>query len=125
MLQAAMWDRAIQSGRRAGGSPTPVPLLQSLTHAIDVQGERALVGVRTRIPTVAWIMLVVIMAVSIATAGYLAGLAGARRSIASVGYALVFAAVIVLIVAADVPGAEQLRSSHQALIDLRARLTTP
>ena len=40
-------------------------------------------------------------------------------------YALVFAAVIVMIAAADIPGSEQIRTSHQALVDLRARLTTP
>jgi len=124
-LQAQIWDRAISSGRREGGSPTPAPLLQSLTDAIDVHGERALIGVRTRIPVVAWIVLVSIMVMSIASAGYLAGLAGAHRSIAAAGYALVFAAVIVMIVAADVPGTEQLRTSHQALVDLRSRLTEP
>jgi hypothetical protein len=124
-LQAQIWDRAISSGRREGGSPTPAPLLQSLTDAIDVHGERALIGVRTRIPIVAWIVLLAIMVMSIASAGYLAGLAGARRSIAATGYALVFAAVIVMIVAADVPGTEQLRTSHQALVDLRSRLTEP
>ena len=124
-LQAQIWDRAISSGRREGGSPTPAPLLQSLTDAIDVHGERALIGVRTRIPIVAWIVLVAIMFMSIASAGYLAGLAGARRSIAAAGYALVFAAVIIMIVAADVPGTEQLRTSHQALVDLRSRLMEP
>jgi len=124
-LQAQIWDRAISSGRREGGSPTPAPLLQSLTDAIDVHGERALIGVRTRIPIVAWIVLTAIMFMSIASAGYLAGLAGARQSIAATGYALVFAAVIIMIVAADVPGTEQLRTSHQALVDLRSRLTEP
>jgi hypothetical protein len=124
-LQAQIWDRAISSGRREGGSPTPAPLLQSLTDAIDVHGERALVGVRTRIPVIVWIVLIAIMFISIASAGYLAGLAGARRSIAAAGYALVFAAVIVMIVAADVPGSEQFRTSHQALVDLRSRLMEP
>ena len=124
-LQAQIWDRAISSGRREGGSPTPAPLLQSLTDAIDVHGERALVGVRTRIPVIVWIVLIAIMFMSIASAGYLAGLAGARRSIAAAAYALVFAAVIVMIVAADVPGTEQLRTSHQALVDLRSRLIEP
>jgi hypothetical protein len=123
-LQAHIWDR-LSSGRREGGSPTPAPLLQSLTDAIDVHGERALVGVRTRIPVIVWIVLIAIMFMSIASAGYLAGLAGARRSIAAAAYALVFAAVIVMIVAADVPGTEQLRTSHQALVDLRSRLMEP
>jgi len=124
-LQAEIWDSVVSSGTREGGSPTPGPLLQSLTDAIDVHGERALVGVRSRIPPNVWFVLVAIMVMSIAAAGYLAGLGGARRSIAAAAYAFVFAAVVAMIVAADVPGTEQLRTSHQALIDLRSRLTEP
>ena len=65
------------------------------------------------------------LAISVAAAGYHAGLAGTQRSIAAVAYALVFAAVIVLITAADIPGVSQLRTSHQALVDLQERLKTP
>jgi hypothetical protein len=40
-------------------------------------------------------------------------------------YSVVFAAVIVLIAAGDIPGPQQLHASHQALIDLRDRLAEP
>jgi hypothetical protein len=54
-----------------------------------------------------------------------AGLAGTRRSIAALAYALVFAAVVVMIAQGDIPGPDQFRRSHQVLVDLRARLTKP
>jgi hypothetical protein len=72
-----------------------------------------------------WLVLNGIMIVSVAAAGYHAGLAGTVRSIAAVAYALVFAAVIVMIAAGDNPGPEQLQTTHHALMDLRARLTAP
>jgi hypothetical protein len=92
---------------------------------INAQAERVLTGIRSRIPIVVWVILNAIMAISVAAAGYHAGLAGTQRSIAAVAYALVFAAVIVLITAADIPGVSQLRTSHQALVDLQERLKTP
>jgi hypothetical protein len=52
-------------------------------------------------------------------------LSGTRRSVAAIAYALVFAIVIVIIAAGDIPGSDQLQASHEELRDLRARLITP
>jgi hypothetical protein len=123
-LQEQMWAEAVAVSRREGGSPFVVPLTQSLID-VNVHGERVLTGIRSRIPIGVWLILNAIMAVSVAAAGYHAGLAGTRRSIAAVAYSLVFAAVIVLIAAGDIPGPQQLQTSHQALIDLRDRLAEP
>jgi hypothetical protein len=117
-----IWDAALAANRK---SPTAGPLMQSLTEVIDVHGERALDNIRARIPFRVWLVLNGIMIVSVAAAGYHAGLAGTVRSIAAVAYALVFAAVIVMIAAGDNPGPEQLQTTHHALMDLRARLTAP
>jgi hypothetical protein len=124
-FQQTLWAHAVAAGKKDIGPLSAAPLLQSLTEVIDVHGERALAGVRTRIPFSVWVILYGIMVVSVAAAGYHAGLAGARKSVAALAYALVFAAVIVMIAAGDVPGSRQLRISHQALMDLRARLTGP
>ena len=123
-LHEQMWHEATGASRKEGAAPFVMPFTQSLIE-INAQGERVLSGIRSRIPVVVWVILNAIMAVSVAAAGYHAGLAGTRRSIAAVAYALVFAAVIVLITAADIPGVSQLRTSHQALVDLRERLKTP
>jgi hypothetical protein len=123
-LQEQMWGEAVAAIRRDGGSPSVVPLTQSLID-VNVHGERVLTGIRSRIPFVVWLFLNGIMGVSVAAAGYHAGLAGTQRSIAAIAYSLVFAAVIVLIAAGDIPGRQQLQTSHQALIDLRDRLAEP
>ncbi len=123
-LQKDIWAQAVTAGRKDIG-PMAAPVIQSLTEVIDVHAERVLAGIRSRIPMTVWLMLYGIMFLSLTAAGYHAGLAGARRSFAALAYALVFAAVIVMIVAADVPGSQQFQTSHQTLIDLRARLTLP
>ena len=120
-----MWAQAVEAGRKHVDSPAVAPLLQSLIEVIDVHGERVLAGMRSRIPLGVWFGLDAIMVVAVAAAGYHAGLAGTQRSIAAVAYALVFAAVIVMIAAGDVPGSRQLRTSHQELRDLRVRLVAP
>jgi hypothetical protein len=123
-LHELMWHEAVGASRKEGAASFVMPFTQSL---IDINShvERVLSGIRSRIPVVVWVILNAIMAISVAAAGYHAGLAGTQRSIAAVAYALVFAAVIVLITAADIPSVSQLRTSHQALVDLRERLKTP
>jgi hypothetical protein len=123
-LQEQMWAEAVAASRRDGGSSFVMPLTQSLID-VNAHGERVLTGIRSRIPIGVWLILNAIMAVSVAAAGYHAGLAGTQRSIAAVAYSVVFAAVIVLIAAGDIPGPQQLQTSHQALIDLRDRLAEP
>jgi hypothetical protein len=123
-VQERMWEEAVGASRKDGAASSVMPFTQSLIE-VNAQGERVLTGIRSRIPVVVWVILNGIMTISVAAAGYHAGLAGTRRSIAAVAYALVFAAVIVLITAGDIPGVSQLRTSHQALVDLRERLKTP
>jgi hypothetical protein len=123
-LQDQMWAEAVAASKNSGESASVMPLTQSLID-INMQGERVLTGIRSRIPYGVWLILGGIMAVSVAAAGYHAGLAGTQRSIAAVAYSLVFAAVIVLIAVADIPGPDQLRTSHRSLLDLRERLAEP
>lgn len=122
-LQKELWAQAVTTSQKETGT-SATPFIQSVTE-LDVQAERVLAGIRSRISLTVWTVLYCVMALAVAAAGYQAGLAGTRRSLAPVFYGLVFAAVIVMIAAADVPGSEQIRTSHQALIDLRARLTAP
>jgi hypothetical protein len=124
-LQERMWAQAAAAGQQNADSASVAPLLQSLSDVIDVHGERVIAGMRSRIPLGVWLSLLGIMVVSVAAAGYHAGLSGTRRSVAAVAYALVFGAVIVVIAAGDIPGSNQLQASHKELRDLRARLITP
>ena len=123
-LQEQIWDEAVAIGERNSGAASSAPLVQLLSDVINVHGERVLDGMRTRIPDKVWMTLYCIMTLALGAAGYHSGLMGARRSIAAVFYSLIFAAVIVMIAAGDNPGLDQLRASHQSLMELRARLGT-
>lgn len=123
-LQTEIWAESVTASRH-DVDRSALPLIQSVSDVIDVHAARVLAGARSRISFTVWAVLYWIMAVAISAAGYQGGLAGGRRSLAAVFYALAFAAVIVMIAAADVPGSEQIQGSHQALVDLRSRLTAP
>ena len=123
-LQRDIWAQAVTAEKHGGTTPATL-IVQPLTDVIDVDAERVLAGVRSRIPLRVWLGLYSIMILSLAAAGYHAGLAGARTSFAAVAYSLVFAAVIVMIVAGDIPGSDQFEASRQVLTELRGRLTAP
>jgi len=124
LLQDQIWREAVDLGRK-DGRPSAEPLMRSITEVIDVHGERVLAGFRSRIPMKVWITLYSMMVVSLAAAGYSSGLAGARKSVLSLAYAILFSAVIIVIAAGDVPGPDQLRLTHSSLADLRTRMTGP
>jgi len=122
-LQEEIWSQAIAAGKDAGSPQSPSPLIQSLTEVIDVHGEHVLTKMRSRIPLAVWVILYAITILSIAAAGYHSGLAGNRGgSFAALAYALVFAAVIMMIADLDIPKTGQFQSSYQGLTELRDRL---
>jgi hypothetical protein len=122
-LQKEIWAHAVTASQKEAG-PSATPFIQSVTE-VDAQAERVLAGFRSRISFTVWVVLYAIIVLAVTAAGYQAGLAGTRRSLGAVFYALVLAAAITLIAAADVPGSQQIQTRHQALIDLRARLIAP
>jgi hypothetical protein len=122
-VQERIWAQAIAVQRKADGGQPPTLVIQSLNEVIDVNSERVLTNMRSRIPTGIWIILYSITIVAIAAAGYHSGLGGARRrSIASIAYALVFAAVIAMTADADTPEFGQFRTDRQGLVDLHREL---
>jgi hypothetical protein len=122
-LQERIWTEAIGTGKNESGAIPPPILLQSLNDMIDVQSERVQKNMRARIPRVVWGFLSGAILISIAAAGYHSGLMGnRRRSFASLAYALVFAAVAVMIADADSPRFGQFETDHEALHELQARL---
>jgi len=119
-----MWDLAMSTEKNETGTMPPSILLQSLNDMIDSQSERVLTNMRARIPAIVFAFLGGAILISIAAAGYHSGLAGNRhRSFAALAYALVFAAVAVMIADADSPQFGQFRADRQALQELQARLT--
>jgi predicted transporter len=78
-----------------------------------------MLGTRSRIPVVIWIALYAVAIIGMASAGYQAGLAGTRRSPASMGLVLAFAGVLYLVADLDRPSEGLLTTSQAAMIDLQ------
>jgi hypothetical protein len=122
-LQERIWLEATDRGENDTDRTPPTLLLQSLNDMIDVQAERVLTNMRSRIPAAIWAFLGSAIVICVIGTGYHSGLAGnRRRSVAAVTYALVFAAVTVMIADADFPRLGQFEASYQELLDLRTRL---
>jgi hypothetical protein len=124
-LREKIWRKTTAAAKANAGAPSITPMIQSVTDVIDAHAERVVEHFQDRISLRVWLLLYLMMAVAVAVAGYSSGLAGARRSIAALAYGLLFSVVVVLIASGDVPGPRQFWDSHQALIDLRARLVAP
>jgi hypothetical protein len=120
-LQDQLWARAVAAAQK---DPRSVPtglFIQSLNELIDAHSKR-LVGVRSRIPSVVWLVLFAVAALSFGSLGYSSGLSGARRTPAVWPLALTFAFVMWMVVDLDRPQGGRLRVSQQPLIDLRGSM---
>ena len=93
--------------------------VSSLNEVIDLHATRLMAGVRSRVPSVIWIVLFLLGFIAMVMLGYHTGLSGSRRSIAVIALVLGFCAVQYLIADLDRPGAGMLRVSQQSMIDLR------
>ena len=124
LLQEQMWTQAIAAGKQANGGSPPGLVIQPLSDVIDINGERVLTNMQSRISSGIWAILCGITIVTLAAAGYFSGLTGTRRrSLAAVAYASVFAGMMVMIADVDVPRFGHFQESNQPLIDLQARIT--
>lgn len=121
-LQDQMWAQAISAQKKENGQSPPAIIYQALNEVIDVNAERVLRNMQSRIPAGVWVVLYGMALIAVAAAGYHSGLTGARgRSFASVAYALAFAGVVIMIADADNPRLGRLQENRQALMDLQTR----
>jgi hypothetical protein len=118
-IQQQVWARAVVIGQKNPNSIIVGLFVQSLNEMIDLHAKRLQAALRSRIPGAIWVGLFAIAALSLATMGYHAGLAGTRRSLAVLSVAITFSVVIELIADLDRPQEGVLRVSQQALLDLQ------
>lgn len=122
-LQNQMWAHAVAAGQNHPNSIVVGLFIESLNEVIDLHSERVVAGLRNRVPGTIWLSLFVIAVLSLGAMGYHSGLAGTTRSLAVIAVALVFSAVIGLVVDLDRPQEGTLRVSQQPLIDVRQSMT--
>jgi len=121
-LHQALWDRAVDVAGQDPHSIVGGLFIQSLNQMIDLHATRVMVGLRSRIPAVIWAALFFVAVLTMSTLGYHEGLAGNRRSLASLTLVIAFSAVLFLIVDLDRPREGHLRIGQHAMLDLQASL---
>jgi hypothetical protein len=118
-LHERLWSEAVTSAAHDPHSIQIGLFVEALNEVIDLHSERVTAGLRSRIPTMVWVVLLAVTVLSFMAMGYQAGLTRSSRSPASLVVALTFAAVFLLVVDLDRPGEGLLRVSQQPLIELQ------
>lgn len=124
-LHGKLWAATVAA---AGKDPHSIPtglFIHSMNDVIDLHAERLLVALRSRIPMIIWLVLFTVAAFSFGSMGYHSGLTGARRSPAVLPLAVIFAAVIWMVIDLDRPQEGLLRVSQQPMTDLRTTMDEP
>lgn len=118
-IHNALWAQATRAMNDEPRSVAAGLYVETLNDTIDLHAKRVQVALRTRIPATIWYALYSISFFAFGTLGYHAGLGAANRSYATIAVAVIFSAVIWLIVDLDTAAEGTLRVSQQVMIDLR------
>lgn len=124
-LHTQMWSQATAAAELDPRSIVTGLFIQSLNELIDLHATRVMVGLRSRIPAVIWVSLFFVAALTMATMGYHEGLAGTRRSLASLALVVSFSAVLLLTADLDRLHEGFLQVSQQSMLDLQKSMNAP
>jgi hypothetical protein len=116
-LHERLWSTAVAAVQKER-TPTTNLFVTSLNDVIALHAVR-LQRLRSRVPTVIWIVLYMLLLLTMLMMGFQQGLTGAKRSLAVVALILGFSTVLFLITDLDRPGQGMLQTSQQAMMDLR------
>ena len=122
-LQNQIWSQATAVAAQDPRSVITGVFIQSLNEMIDLHSTLVMIGLRSRIPAVIWVVLYFVAMLTMATMGYQEGLVGTRRSLASLAVVITFSVVIFLIVDLDRPMEGLLRVSQQTMLDLQRSMS--
>jgi hypothetical protein len=116
-LHAAMWSRAAALAR-ANPDPLRTLLLSALNEVIDLH-EKRLTAIRNRVPPVILVLLIVSAVLAMASVGHAAGVLGGRSLSTAVVFAALVMLVIMVVVDLDQPQRGLITVSQQSLETLR------
>lgn len=116
-LQDRLWREALAVSAL---DPRSIPngLFIEAVNALDDTHEKRLTADRSHVPEAVFLLLYALAAVALGLNGYRAGLAGGRPTRASIGMALLFAAVIVQVQDLDRPRRGLITVSQQSMHNL-------
>lgn len=121
-IQGRLWDMAVTNARKDMNSDVAALYIESLNAVIDIHALRVAVGLQARIPIGIWSVLYGLTILGMMGIGYHTGIAGSKRSMATLILALSFALVIAMIGSLDRPGGF-IKITQQPLIDLQRSIT--
>ncbi|NBO91285.1 MAG: DUF4239 domain-containing protein [Planctomycetia bacterium] len=121
-LHRQLWKEAEAVGRMHPNSIVVGLFIQALNETIDVHSKRVLVGLRSRLPNVLWVILYLITVATMFGVGYHEGLSKSRRSLVIIVLVFVFSAIITLVTDLDRPQEGFFTVSQQTMVDLRSMI---
>ena len=119
-----LWEKVLSVSRTTTTPGVNISLAaQSINHVIDMHEIRVSAGLYGRIPTVIWLALFAITALSMITIGTLVGLSGKRRLVVVVPMLLAFAVLVTLIADLNRPQKGMIKVGQQAMISLQKNMS--
>ncbi len=122
-IQRQLWDLAVAKTRTDMNSDYASLYIESLNDMISIHAMRVAVGMQTRTPLGIWATLYALIVLAMVAIGYQTGIAGSRRSWATLILAISLSMVIAMIAALDNPTSGYLTVSHQPLQDVQALMS--
>jgi hypothetical protein len=121
-LQHDLWTQTVEASK----TPTPITatFITALNETIDLDATQ-LQAIRSRVPGVVWLLLLVVAGTGCFASGYGAGASGARSKFASLLLPLLVTIVITLISDLDRPYKGLIGLDRRPLLELKASLTAP
>jgi hypothetical protein len=118
-LQRELWAQTVEASK----TPTPVTatFITALNETIDLDSTQ-LQAIRSRVPGVVWLLLLVVASAGCFASGYGAGASGARSKFANALLPLLITIVITLISDLDRPYKGLIELDRRPLLELKASL---
>ena len=120
-IQRRLWAIAVANGKKDLNSDVAALYVDSLNEVFDIHALRKAIGLQTRVPRGVWISLYGLIVLGMLSVGYHTGIAGSKRSKATVILALSFSLVTTLIAVLDRPGSAA-RVTQQPLVDVQTTI---
>ena len=121
-IQNELWTTAEIIARDNMDSPVIATYIETLNQMIDLHAKRVIAITSSRIPGSIWTGIYIVAGLSMVLVGMLSSFGERPNWLATILLALVFAAVLTLIVDLDRPEQGLLTVSQQALLDLQAQI---
>jgi hypothetical protein len=122
---ARLWSETIAAEEKASRPASIGYFIQSLNEMISLSVERVMISHWFRIPGIIWFALYTITALASAAVGYHSGLSRSSRSFVVPAFAVIFSAVLILVLDIDRPREWTHKASQEAFVNIHNMMVAP